>query len=68
VKRLVALIAGWTRETGMMKALKRLGLEATPGSTHHRGTDDAVEIARMLGMAMGVRARCRGNGERRKPA
>jgi inhibitor of KinA sporulation pathway (predicted exonuclease) len=52
VKRLVALMAGWTRETGMLKAMKRLGLEATPGSTHHRGGDDAVEIARMLGLAM----------------
>lgn len=52
VKRLVALMGGWKGETGMLKAMKRLGLEATPGSTHHRGGDDAVEIARMLGLAM----------------
>ncbi len=52
VKRLVALIAGWTRETGMMKAMRRLGLEATPNGRHHRGGDDALEIARMLGRAM----------------
>ena len=53
VKRLVALTAGWTRETGMLRAMRRLGLEPTPGSTHHRGADDAVEIARMLGMVLG---------------
>ena len=52
VKRLVALMAGWNSETGMQRTMRRLGLEATPGSTHHRGGDDAVEIARMLGMAM----------------
>jgi len=52
VKRLVALMAGWTHETGMLKAMKRLGLATTPGSTHHRGGDDAVEIARVLGLPM----------------
>jgi hypothetical protein len=55
VKRLVALMAGWTRETGMMKAMKRLAPEATPSSTHHRGPNDSVEIARMPGMAMAGR-------------
>jgi len=52
VKRLVALMGGWTRETGMPRAMRRLGLEPTPGAKHHRGSDDAVEIARMLGLAM----------------
>jgi inhibitor of KinA sporulation pathway (predicted exonuclease) len=52
VKRLVALMGGWVRETGMLRAMGRLGLEPTPGSTHHRGGDDAFEIARMLGLAM----------------
>lgn len=37
---------------GTLKAMERLGLEPTPGATHHRGNDDAVEIARMLGLAM----------------
>jgi len=50
-------MAGWTRETGMLRAMRRLGLEPTAGSTHHRGADDAVGTARMLGMAMrGLRA------------
>ena len=52
VKRLVALMGGWTRETGMLRAMRRLGLEPTPESMHHRGGDDAVEIGRLLGMAM----------------
>lgn len=52
VKRLVALMSAWKRETGMLRAMRRLGLEPTLGSTHHRGGDDAVEIGRMLGLAM----------------
>lgn len=52
VKRLVALMSGWARETGLRRALKRLDLEPTPGSTFHRGSDDAVEIARVLGLVM----------------
>jgi inhibitor of KinA sporulation pathway (predicted exonuclease) len=52
VKRLVALMGAWKRETGMLRAMRRLGLEPTPGGTHHRGNDDAVEIGRMLGLAM----------------
>lgn len=45
-------MGGWTRETGMLRAMGRLNLEPSPGRTHHRGSDDAVEIGRMLGMAM----------------
>jgi inhibitor of KinA sporulation pathway (predicted exonuclease) len=52
VKRMVALMGGWVRETGMLRAMRRLRLDPTPGGTHHRGNDDAVEIARMLGLAM----------------
>lgn len=55
---MVALMAGWKREMGMRRARERLGLEPTPGATHHRGNDDAIEIARMLGLAMrGLRGR-----------
>ena len=52
VKRLVALAAGWDREDGMAGAMRRLGVEPLPGSRHHRGCDDAVEIARLLGMLL----------------
>ena len=48
VKRLVALAAGWSREHGMMETLKRLHIEPAPGSRHHRGYDDAINIARLL--------------------
>ena len=53
VKRLLALSAGWDREDGMAGAMRRLGVEPIPGSRHHRGCDDAVEIARLLGMVLG---------------
>jgi len=53
VKRLVALMSGWSRETGLRRALNRLGLEPTPGSTFHRGADDAANIGRLLGMVLG---------------
>jgi hypothetical protein len=36
----------------MLQAMKRFDLEPTPGGPHHRGADDAVEIAKMLGRAM----------------
>ena len=62
VKRLVALMGGWTRETGMMRAMRRLGLEPTPGATHHRGCDDAIEIGRILGLAMREARRRLGTG------
>jgi len=52
VKRLVALMGGWARETGMMRAMRRVGVEPTPGSTHHRGADDAVNIARLLAVVL----------------
>lgn len=52
VKQLVAFTAGWRREVGMRQALKRLGLQPTPGAVHHRGADDAAEIARILGLVL----------------
>jgi inhibitor of KinA sporulation pathway (predicted exonuclease) len=57
VKRLLALAAGWPREEGMAGALRRLGIELVPGTRLHRGTDDAVHIAEMLGrvLASGLR-------------
>jgi inhibitor of KinA sporulation pathway (predicted exonuclease) len=36
----------------MHKTIRRLGLDPTPGFTHHRGADDAAEIARMLAFVM----------------
>jgi len=54
VKRLVALMAGSPRETGLRRALRRLGLEPTPGAVLHRGADDAVEIARILALMLGA--------------
>lgn len=53
VKRLVALAAGWERENGMAGAMRRLGIEPLPGSRHHRGCDDAANIAMLLGMVLG---------------
>jgi inhibitor of KinA sporulation pathway (predicted exonuclease) len=53
VKRLVALTAGWTHESGMAGAMRRVGLEPTPGSRHHRGSDDAVNIGRLLALVLG---------------
>ena len=50
VKRLVALAAGWVREDGMTGAMRRLGVLPFPGSRHHRGCDDAANIATMLGV------------------
>lgn len=57
VKRLVALAAGWVREDGMSGAMRRLGVQPIPGSRHHRGCDDAANIATMLGVLFrGLRA------------
>ncbi len=57
VKRLVALASGWSRERGMMETLKRLDIEPAPGSRHHRGYDDAINIARLLAAVLrGLRA------------
>jgi len=44
---------GWDREDGMAGAMRRLGVEPIPGSRHHRGCDDAAEIARLLGRVLG---------------
>jgi len=46
VKNLCALMLGWDREVGMDEALKRLGLPLE--GTHHRGGDDAWNIAGIL--------------------
>lgn len=53
VKRLAALAMGWAREDGMTGTLRRLGLEPLPGSVHHRGADDACNIATILGCLLG---------------
>jgi len=46
VKSMVAIAFGWPYEVGMDEALKRMGLELE--GTHHRGVDDAVNIAKIL--------------------
>ena len=46
VKTLAAVVCGWSGEVGMSEALKRMGL-ALEG-THHRGDDDAWNIAAIL--------------------
>jgi inhibitor of KinA sporulation pathway (predicted exonuclease) len=53
VKRELARMAGWRREVGMAGAMRRLGLDPVPGSRHHRGADDAVNIARLLALVLG---------------
>jgi inhibitor of KinA sporulation pathway (predicted exonuclease) len=46
VKNLAAVAYGWPREVGMSEALKRAGLPLE--GTHHRGGDDAWNIAGLL--------------------
>ena len=46
VKNLFALVHGLTHETGMDGALQKLGMKLQ--GTHHRGVDDAANIARIL--------------------
>lgn len=46
VKNLAAVSYGWSREVGMSEALRRLGLPLE--GTHHRGGDDAWNIAGLL--------------------
>jgi inhibitor of KinA sporulation pathway (predicted exonuclease) len=46
VKALAAVVYGWSREVGMGEALKRMGLPLE--GTHHRGGDDAWNIAAIL--------------------
>lgn len=47
VKSLFALSQGYSREVGMARALETLGMSLE--GTHHRGDDDAWNIARILG-------------------
>ena len=46
VKNLLALSRDWEHEVGMKKALEILGIELE--GTHHRGVDDARNIAKIL--------------------
>lgn len=46
VKNLAAVSYGWSREVGMSEALRRVGLPLE--GTHHRGGDDAWNIAGLL--------------------
>lgn len=46
VKSLLAVASGWSREVGMEAALERLGLPHE--GVHHRGGDDAWNIAAIL--------------------
>ena len=46
VKNLAAVAYGWSREVGMSEALVRTGLPLE--GTHHRGGDDAWNIAGLL--------------------
>lgn len=58
LKEAYATRAGARRGLGTMAALRRLGL-AFQG-THHRGIDDARNIARMLPFILGSRETCAG--------
>lgn len=51
IKEAFARAAGDRGETGTHAALRRVGL--TPTGTHHRGIDDARNIARLLPYALG---------------
>ena len=51
VKTLAAVTHGWTREPGMSEALRRLALPLE--GTHHRGGDDAWNIAGLLCALLG---------------
>ena len=46
VKNLAALMNGWTKEVGMDECLKKMGLPLV--GTHHRGSDDAFNIASIM--------------------
>jgi inhibitor of KinA sporulation pathway (predicted exonuclease) len=46
IKNLAAVAHGWPREVGMSEALRRLGLPLE--GVHHRGGDDAWNIAAIL--------------------
>jgi len=47
VKSILALSLGWNREVGMARSLKDLGIMLE--GRHHRGVDDAKNIAKILG-------------------
>lgn len=51
IKTLAAVTHGWTREPGMSEALRRLALPLE--GTHHRGGDDAWNIAGLLCVLLG---------------
>lgn len=46
IKNLLALTQNWKREVGMATALERLGFPLE--GTHHRGVDDAWNIAKIF--------------------
>lgn len=46
IKNLLAITQGWERERGMASALEKLGLPLE--GTHHRGGDDAWNVANIL--------------------
>ena len=50
IKTLVSLIMGWQREFGMGAMLKKLGI--TLEGTHHRGVDDAWNLARIMSVVL----------------
>ena len=45
MKNLFAIAKGWNKEVGMDKALEYLGIDLE--GTHHRGIDDARNIAKI---------------------
>lgn len=51
VSQVVALMGGWMRETGTLRAVRRLRLELIPATVQHQGSDEALGIGRMLGLA-----------------
>ena len=58
VKSLLAVASGWSREVGMEAALERLGLPHE--GVHHRGGDDAWNVAAILArLLLGARASLR---------
>jgi len=50
VKTLLAILHGWKHEVGMHEALEKLGLPLE--GTHHRGGDDAWNIAALLAVVL----------------
>lgn len=51
IKSLFSMLNGWTREIGMAGGLEALGIPLE--GTHHRGVDDAYNIARVLAHMLG---------------